>query len=293
MKDQIQIVEVGPRDGLQNEKSIISVENRVEMIRQLCNSGLKRVEIGAFVSEKWVPQMANSGEVVKRVLQLKKAGKIPQDVQLSCLTPNVIGLRQAIEHGVKEVAIFGACTESFSKKNINCTIAESFIRFADVLNEAKSHKIKVRGYLSMAFGCPYEGNVPVNRVVKLAKAMLKLGVYEVSIGDTIGVATPKQVETVVRALKKAVPVAKLAMHFHDTRGTALANVYASLKLGIKVFDSSVGGLGGCPYAPGAAGNLQTEKLVYMLHGMDYRIGAKLEPLQETAKFMNQVKSGQA
>jgi hydroxymethylglutaryl-CoA lyase len=222
--------------------------------------------------------MAGTAEVVAGTQALMKSKKISSKTELSVLVPNEIGMREAIEAGVKEIAIFAACSESFSKKNINCTIDESFERFKPVMVLAKKHKIKVRGYLSTCFGCPFEGAVPESRVVQLAKRMNALGVYEISIGDTIGIAHAGQVESLFKKLKKVIPVKKLAGHFHDTRGQALANVLAALKLGVKVFDSSLGGLGGCPYAPGATGNLATEDLVFMLEGLGYDSGLDLKKL---------------
>jgi hydroxymethylglutaryl-CoA lyase len=278
VSSKIRIVEVGPRDGLQNEKKVLESAVRVELIRKLADSGLKRIEIGAFVSPQWVPQMAGTLELTKEVVKLQQNGLIARDIQLSCLVPNARGMEDALKSGITEVAIFGACSETFSKKNINCSIAESFVRFRQVLEMAKYHKMKVRGYLSTAFGCPYEGKVAESRVVRLVRAMVKMGVYEVSVGDTIGVATPRQVISLVKKLKRVAKPKQLAMHFHDTRGTSLANVCASLELGIKTFDSSVGGLGGCPYAKGASGNLATEDLVYLLKGMDYETSVDLEKL---------------
>lgn len=275
---KITIVEMGLRDGLQNEKTVLDSATRVEFARQLVDAGVKRLEVGAFVSPKWVPQMAGTAEVVAGTQALMKSKKISSKTELSVLVPNEIGMREAIEAGVKEIAIFAACSESFSKKNINCTIDESFERFKPVMVLAKKHKIKVRGYLSTCFGCPFEGAVPESRVVQLAKRMNALGVYEISIGDTIGIAHAGQVESLFKKLKKVIPVKKLAGHFHDTRGQALANVLAALKLGVKVFDSSLGGLGGCPYAPGATGNLATEDLVFMLEGLGYDSGLDLKKL---------------
>jgi hydroxymethylglutaryl-CoA lyase len=278
MSGKIRIVEVGPRDGLQNEKKVLDSPTRLELIRKLADTGLKRIEVGAFVSPQWVPQMAGTLELAKEVLKLQKAGQLATDVQFSCLVPNARGMEDALKAGLTEVAIFGACSETFSKKNINCSIAESFARFRQVLEMAKYHKIKVRGYLSTAFGCPYEGKVAESRVVRLVRAMVKMGAYEVSVGDTIGVATPKQVVSLIKKLRRVAKPRQLAMHFHDTRGTSLANVYASLGLGIKTFDASVGGLGGCPYAKGASGNLASEDLVYMLKGMGLETGVDLEKL---------------
>ncbi|OFZ15444.1 MAG: hydroxymethylglutaryl-CoA lyase [Bdellovibrionales bacterium RBG_16_40_8] len=284
MKDKIKIIEVGPRDGLQNEKKILDIQARLELIKKLADAGMKRIEVGAFVSSVWVPQMAESIELTREVLKLQAAGQFSKEIRFSCLVPNVRGMEDALKSGISEVAIFGACSETFSKKNINCSIAESFIRFRQVMEMAQYHKIKVRGYLSTAFGCPFEGRVNETRVVRLVRAMVKLGVFEVSIGDTIGVATPKQVESLLKKLRRMVNLNKIAMHFHDTRGTSLANVYASYNLGIRAFDSSVGGLGGCPYAKGASGNLATEDLVYMLKGMGIFLNIDIEKLIQIKKW---------
>lgn len=282
---KVTIVEVGPRDGLQNEAKSLPLDVRLEFIKRLSKSGLKRIEVGAFVSPQWVPQMAGTSELIAMIRQNTEL-KIPKVFDaLSVLVPNMKGMEGALASGIKEVAVFGACSESFSKKNINCTIDESFVRFAEVINAARAKKIKVRGYLSTAFGCPYEGYVEEKRVVELVKRMLKLGVYEVSVGDTIGVATPKQVESMLKKLKRVVPVKKLAMHFHDTRGTALANVVKSVELGIRTFDSSAGGIGGCPYAKGASGNLATDDLVYLLRGLGYDTGVNLPALVETSNWV--------
>lgn len=278
MKKSVVIVEMGLRDGLQNEKTVLSSSVRVDFAQRLIEAGVKRLELGAFVSPHWVPQMAGTAEVIRQIFASVKAGKISKKTEFSVLVPNERGMLDAIQSGVKEVAIFAACSESFSKKNINCTIDESFERFAVVMALAKKHKIKVRGYLSTCFGCPFEGKVSEAKVVKLAQRMHKLGVYEISIGDTIGVANAGQVESLFKKLKKVVPIKKLAGHFHDTRGQALANILAAYKLGINVFDTSLGGLGGCPYAPGATGNVATEDVVYMFHGMGIKTGLNLEKL---------------
>ncbi len=273
MSGVVQIIEVGPRDGLQNESTILTPEQRFNFIKHLADSGLKRIEVGAFVSPKWVPQMAGSTELINELY--RRRSEFPKNIRFSALVPNVKGMEDCLKTPVEEIAIFGACSESFSKKNINCSIAESLERFAQVTALAKKHKRKVRGYLSVAFGCPYEGAVAEAKVVELAKKFVKMGVYEVVIGDTIGVATPNQVKSLLTKLKRAVPLKKLAMHMHDTRGTALANVLVSLNLGIRIFDSSFGGIGGCPYAKGASGNLATDDLVYMLHGMGFKTGVDL------------------
>lgn len=280
MKKSVVIVEMGLRDGLQNEKTVLDADTRVEFAKRLIEAGTKRVEIGSFVSPQWVPQMAGTAEVLKKTQELAKEKKIPRKTEFSVLVPNERGMLDAIQNGVKEVAIFAACSESFSKKNINCTIEESFQRFEPVMALAKKHKIKVRGYLSTCFGCPFEGKVSEAKVIKLAQKMFKLGVYEISIGDTIGVADVGQVESLFKKLKKVIPVKKLAGHFHDTRGQALANILAAYKLGVTVFDTSLGGLGGCPYAPGATGNVATEDVVYMFHGMGVKTGLQLDKLLE-------------
>lgn len=282
---KITIVEVGARDGLQNEKKTLPPESRLEFARRLAECGVKKIELGAFVSPEWVPQMAGSGPLIEKTLALQSKGQFPRSVEISALVPNPRGMEDAIKTGVGSVAVFGSASESFSRKNINCTIDESFERFAVVMEMAKAKKIKVRGYLSMCFGCPFEGEVPEARVVRLAKRMAELGVYEISIGDTIGVADPKQVKSLVRKLVKAVGAKKLAMHFHDTRGTALANILASLELGIRVFDSSLGGLGGCPHAPAATGNVATEDVVYMLHRMGFQTGLDIEKLISVNHWM--------
>lgn len=277
----IQVVEVGPRDGLQNEVVALSVADRLEMIHRLADSGVKRIEAGAFVSPKWVPQMQGSKELIQQLAR----EKFPKGVRFSALVPNPKGMELALETPIREVAVFGACSEGFSRHNINCTIDESFERFREVIALARKRKIQVRGYLSTAFGCPYDGHVPEKRVVELVSRLLKMGVYEVSVGDTIGVATPKQVHSMLKKLKRRVPIKKIAMHLHDTRGTALANVLASLEEGVTVFDSSVGGIGGCPYAKGASGNVATDDLVYMLQGMGLKTGIDLAKLITIKPFL--------
>ncbi len=284
-KNSVVIVEMGLRDGLQNEKTVLDADTRVEFAKRLIEAGTKRVEIGSFVSPTWVPQMAGTADVLAKTFALQKAGVISKKTEFSVLVPNERGMQDAIQSGVKEVAIFAACSESFSKKNINCTIEESFKRFEPVMALAKKHKIKVRGYLSTCFGCPFEGKVSEAKVVKLAQRMHKLGVYELSIGDTIGVADVGQVRSLFKKLKKVVPANKLAGHFHDTRGQALANILAAYDLGITVFDASLGGLGGCPYAPGATGNVATEDVVYMFHGMGVKTGLNLDKLLDINPWM--------
>lgn len=277
-KKSVVIVEMGLRDGLQNEKAILDAASRVEFAKMLIDAGTRRIELGAYVSPQWVPQMAGTTDVVAPMMALRKSGKVSKKIEYSVLVPNEKGMLEAIKSGVEEVAIFAACSESFSLKNLNCSIAESFKRFEPVMKLAKQHKIKVRGYLSTCFGCPFEGKVSEAKVISLAKKMMELGIYELSIGDTIGVANAGQVDSLFRKLKKVVPVKKLAAHFHDTRGQALVNILVAYNLGIKTFDASVGGLGGCPYAPGATGNVATEDVVYMFHGMGVKTGLNLEKL---------------
>ena len=282
---KVQIVEVGPRDGLQNESAILDISTRLAFIQRLSNSGIKRIEVGAFVSPEWVPQMAGSARLFKKVYEFQKSGKIPAKTLFSALVPNRRGMDDAVNAGLKEVAIFAAASETFSQKNINCSISESLNRFKPVVEIARKNKIKVRGYLSTCFGCPYEGKVPEGQVLKVAAKLMKLGVYELSIGDTIGVANPKAVRSLVKKLIERFGTKRIAMHFHDTRGTALANILASYDLGVRVFDTSLGGLGGCPYAPGASGNVATEDVVYMLHAMGVKTGVDLEELIKINKWM--------
>src|SRR5438132_11570386 len=269
--DGVKIVEVGPRDGLQNEKVTIPTEAKVEYITALADAGLKVIEAGAFVSPKWVPQMADTAEVYR---------EIPKDpgVEYPVLVPNMKGLEHAIDAGVKSLAIFTAASDTFNQRNINMTIDESFENYAPVTLRAREEQMRIRGYVSTAFGCPYEGDVPPEKVLEVTARLLDLGCYEVSVGDTIGVGTPMQVQGVIGILLQVIPAQKLAMHFHDTRGTALANTLAALEMGIATFDASAGGLGGCPYAPGASGNLATEDLVYMLDGMAIESGVDLNRL---------------
>jgi len=266
---RVTVVEVGPRDGLQNETVPLSIEDRVAFCDRLVAAGLRVVEVGAFVSPMWVPQMAGSDEVLRRVA--RKEG-----VRLPVLVPNRTGYEQALVAGAREIAVFTAASETFSRRNTNASIEESFARFAAFVPEARREGLRVRGYVSTCFGCPYEGPVPPGRVVAVAQRLLDAGCDEVSIGDTIGVAVPTQVTEVVGRLMSAIPADRLAVHFHDTRGTALANVLAALQEGVSVVDSSAGGLGGCPYAPGASGNLATEDLLYMLHGMGIETGVELD-----------------
>ncbi len=282
----VRIIEVGLRDGLQNEKTTLSIETRHELARRLAQAGNREIELGAFVSHQWVPQMAGSGELISRIVKERRAAKsVFKKTRLSALVPNARGLEGALASGVERIAIFASASETFSQKNINCSIKESFIRYKAVIEEAKRHGLSVRGYLSMCFGCPFEGKVSEPKVLKYAAKLAELGCDEVSIGDTIGVADPVQVGRIGKALKSEIGAKYLAMHFHDTRGTALANIYASLRIGLRSFDSSIGGLGGCPYAPAATGNVATEDVVYMLHRMGFKTGLDLASLVETARWL--------
>jgi hydroxymethylglutaryl-CoA lyase len=282
---KIEIVEVGMRDGLQNEAVHLTQEQRYEFAKRLAGAGLKRIEAGAFVSPKWVPQMADSGTLIQKLLKAQKSHKISSNVRWSALVPNLMGYDQAVAAGVKEVAIFGAVSETFSQRNINSTVKDSFKKFSEVVENAKRDRIRVRGYVSTVFGCPYEGRISVKQAMAVIEKFYELGIYELSIGDTIGVATPKQVKEILEQVQKNKCISKTAMHFHDTRGTALANIAESLRFGVSVFDSSIGGLGGCPYAPGAAGNVATEDVVYLLEGMGYRTGLDLDKLIKTTEWM--------
>ncbi|MGI2224674.1 hydroxymethylglutaryl-CoA lyase [Shewanella frigidimarina] len=267
---KVSIFEVGARDGLQNEVPVTTVD-KLTLITQLGDAGIKRIEAGSFVSPKWVPQMADSDAVLQ---QLKRQA----GVVYSALTPNLKGFELALAAGADEVAIFGSASESFSQKNINCSIDESIERFIPLMEAAKQHGIAVRGYVSCVLGCPYEGDIDVREVARVSEILYKMGCYEISLGDTIGVGTPNKARQMVEAVAKAVPADKLALHFHDTYGQALANILACLETGVSVFDASVAGLGGCPYAKGASGNLATEDLVYMLHGMGIDTGIDLTKL---------------
>ena len=269
--DFVRIVEVGPRDGLQNEPREVPTAVKLELIERLADAGLPVVEATAFVSPKWVPQMADHTEVLERIR--RKPG-----VSYPVLTPNLKGFEAARAAGATEVAIFGAASESFSKKNINCSIAESLERFRPVAEAARKANVKVRGYVSCVLGCPYEGEVAPQRVAEVARALFEMGCYEVSLGDTIGTGTPGKAKAMIEACAQRVPIERLAGHYHDTYGQALANIYASLELGVASFDASVAGLGGCPYAAGASGNVATEDVVYMLHGLGIHTGVDLERL---------------
>jgi hydroxymethylglutaryl-CoA lyase len=277
----IKIVEVGPRDGLQNEKTILSTEDKFQFIWALSDTGLKTIEVTSFVKAPSIPQMADATELFTRVKnEISNKG-----ISFPCLVPNLKGYETAKSLGVKEIAIFTATSDSFARKNINASVDESFERMREVSQEAKKDGILVRGYISTAFGCPYEGVMDVAKLISVTKKLFELGVYEVSIGDTIGVAVPKQVRNYLKDLKKEFPIEKLAMHFHDTRGMAPTNIYVSLEEGITTFDSSAGGLGGCPYAKGATGNVATEDLWYLLHSEGLETGVDIQKLSEASKFI--------
>jgi hydroxymethylglutaryl-CoA lyase len=273
--ESVKIVEVGPRDGLQNEVPV-SIEDKVALINALSETGLTAIESGSFVSPKWVPQMAGSAEIFQAINKV-------DGISYPALTPNMKGYEAAREAGVKEVAIFGAASEAFSQKNINCSIAESLARFEPIMAQAKLDGIKVRGYVSCVLGCPYEGDIDVSKVVSVAKTLYDMGCYEISLGDTIGVGTPEKAKAMLAEVSKAVPIEKLAVHFHDTYGQALANIYACLELGVSVVDAAVAGLGGCPYAKGASGNVASEDVVYMLSGLGIKHGIDLEKLAHAGK----------
>jgi hydroxymethylglutaryl-CoA lyase len=276
LPQRVTVVEVGPRDGLQNEAVALGIEDRVEFCTALIEAGLAVVEVGAFVSPRWVPQMAGSDEVLRRLSS--RAG-----VRLPVLVPNRTGFERALAAGAREIAVLTAASESFSRRNTNASIDETLVRLQELLPAARAGGLRVRGYVSTAFGCPYEGRVPQERVIALAQRLHELGCDEISLGDTIGVAVPTQSAELFGRLAEAMPVVALAAHFHDTRGVALANVLAALQQGVAIVDSAAGGLGGCPYAPGAAGNLATEDLVGMLDGMGIETGVDVLRVAEASR----------
>lgn len=279
MGDQVTIYEVGPRDGLQNEAKNIPTDVKLALIEQLKDSGLSYIEAASFVSPKWVPQMADHNEIMAAL-------KNDKNVHYPVLVPNMKGMEAAMEHGVTHIAVFTAASESFTQKNINCSIAESFERFAPIIEAAKENNIKVRGYVSCVAGCPYEGKIKVGAVADVSAKLLEAGCYEISLGDTIGVGTPSQMKEIVKVVSGAVAVDKIALHCHDTYGQALANIYAGIQEGVRVIDSSVAGLGGCPYAKGASGNVATEDVVYMLEGLGLKTGIDMDRLVKAAWFIS-------
>ncbi|UZE94464.1 hydroxymethylglutaryl-CoA lyase [Alkalimarinus alittae] len=280
MSDNVKLIEVGPRDGLQNETTVLSIAQKVQFIDLLSKTGLKTIEAGSFVSPKWVPQMATSHEVFQSIV--RTAG-----VTYSALTPNMKGLEQAITASVDEVAIFTAASETFCQKNINCSIEQSIERFIPLMALAKAHNLKVRGYVSCVMGCPYEGAISHKQVADTVKQLVNIGCYEISLGDTIGVGTAHNVKALIKGLTNEIDVSQLAVHFHDTYGQALANIYASLETGIRTVDASAAGLGGCPYAKGASGNVATEDVVYMLNGLGLNSGVDLNQLIDAGRYICQ------
>ena len=275
----VRMVEVGPRDGLQNEKSMVPTAVKVELVNRLSDAGLSVVEAASFVSPKWVPQMGDSAEVLAGIA--RKPG-----VRYAALTPNLKGLEGALAAKADEVAVFGAASESFSQKNINCSIAESLDRFAPVMEQAKAAGVPVRGYVSCVLGCPYEGEIAPKAVADVAERLFAMGCYEISLGDTIGTGTPTKAQAMIAAVAERVPVEKIAVHFHDTYGQALANILAALQMGVAVVDSSVAGLGGCPYAKGASGNVASEDVLYMLNGLGIETGVDLDKLIAAGAFIS-------
>ncbi|KAI6652664.1 Hydroxymethylglutaryl-CoA lyase, mitochondrial [Oopsacas minuta] len=276
----VQIVEVGPRDGLQNEKTIVPTSVKLKLIEMLSDCGLSKIEVTSFVSPKWIPQMSDQKEVMQGITN--KPG-----ISYSVLTPNLKGLEGALASGANEVAIFAAASETFSEKNINATIDKSLDKFRDVCKHASTNNIQIRGYVSCVLGCPYEGHILPKAVIKVSEQLLSMGCYEVSLGDTIGIGTPGSVDTLLREITQFIPADKLAMHCHDTYGQALANIMVAIMYGIRTLDSSVAGLGGCPYAKGASGNVSTEDLVYMLHGSGYETGVNLKKLIEAGNYISE------
>ena len=279
MNEHVRIVEVGPRDGLQNEKAIIAASDKIELINRLSETGLQCIEATSFVSPKWIPQLADAAEVFSGIT--RKPG-----VSYPVLVPNEQGFDRALAVGATEVAVFSAASEAFNRKNINASIDESIERFKPILERAATLGVKVRGYVSTVLGCPYQGDVPVAEVVRVARRMHDLGCYEISLGDTIGIGTPMKARDMLRAVADEVPMSALAVHFHDTRGQALANILACLEEGVRVVDCAVSGTGGCPYAKGASGNVATEDVVYMLQGMGMATGVDLARLVETGQWLS-------
>lgn len=283
MTDHVTIFEMGPRDGLQNEAGFIATADKISLVNGLSACGLSKIEVASFVSPKWVPQMADGRDVLAGIL--RKSG-----VKYTALTPNLRGFETAFDAGVDEVAIFASASEGFSQKNINCSIAESLDRFAPVLDAALRAEIPVRGYVSCITDCPYDGPTPPENVARVAAALIDLGCYEISLGDTLGAATPKTIVPMLNAVLCHIDAPRLAGHYHDTKGFALDNICASLAKGLRAFDSSVGGLGGCPYAPGAKGNVATEAVVALLHGQGYDTGVDADKLAEVAIFAQSLRN---
>lgn len=276
--DRVRIVEVGPRDGLQNEAGVVSIPTRIRMIELLACAGLRHIEVGSFVSEKAVPRMAGTAEVLKAL-------RLPETVRLSVLVPNLRGLDAAVAAGAPEIAIFAAASESFSRANLGCGVEESLVRLANVASAATRNALPLRGYVSCALGCPYEGRIDPARVIDVARRLFDLGCCEISLADTIGVGTPRDARHLLQETARVLPVERLAVHFHDTYGQALANIFACLDVGVSIVDSSIAGLGGCPFAPGATGNVATEDVVYMLQGCGVETGVDLGRLLEASRYI--------
>jgi len=276
----VKLVEVGPRDGLQNEKQTLSTEFKVKLIDKLALAGFRSVEVTSFVSPKWVPQMADAAEVYQTISKLS-------GVEYPVLVPNLKGLEAAMEIGVKDISVFVSASEAFSKKNINCTIDESLIRIGDVMTQARGAKMSVRGYISCCFGCPYEGEVSPTRALEIAKKLLEMGCYEIAISDTIGVGTPGMVDKLLDVVCAQVPIDQLALHLHDTYGMALPNILRGIDRGVRTFDSSISGLGGCPFAKGATGNVATEDVLYMVHGLGLETGVDEKMTHEASQFVSE------
>lgn len=276
----VKIVEVGARDGLQNEAKVVPTDVKVDFINRLSDTGLSVIEVTSFVSPKWIPQMADHSEVFQKIN--KKS-----DITYPVFVPNVHGLKDALEVGVKEIAVFSTPSESFCQRNVNCSVEESLNHIAEVLQLAQQHQVRTRGYLSCVLGCPYEGDIDPNAVANLAEKLLQMGCYEISFGDTIGVGTPGKTKILLDAVLKKIPHEKVAVHFHDTYGQALVNIYVALENGIHVVDSSVAGLGGCPYAKGATGNIATEEVLYMLNGLGIKTGVDLDKILAAGRFITE------
>jgi hydroxymethylglutaryl-CoA lyase len=279
LPDRVEIVEVGPRDGLQNETAVVPLDVRATLIERLAAAGLRRIEVGSFVSEKAVPQMAATGELLSRL-------HLSPQTRPSALVPNSRGLAAAIGAGVKEIAVFATASETFSQRNINCSISGSLDRYAEVVGEARRGGLFVRGYVSCALGCPFEGDVAPQKVATIARALFEMGCAEISLGDTIGVGTPLEARGLVELVAREIDLKNLAIHFHDTYGQALANIFACLEVGAAVIDCSIAGLGGCPYAPGATGNVATEDVIYMLNGLGVETGVDLQALLQASAFIS-------
>jgi hydroxymethylglutaryl-CoA lyase len=277
LPQEVKVFEVGPRDGLQNEATNVSTEDKVRLIEALASTGIKNIEITSFVSPKWIPQLADGAQVAQKV-------SLPSNITATALVPNLKGYAAAKQSDMKHIAVFMSATESHSQKNINKSIDEALVVLKEVIDAARADKVSVRAYMSVVFACPYEGQIDCSQAAAVASRLIALGIDELSLGDTIGAATPGQVAPLIQLVSKELPLSKIALHFHDTRGTALANVLAGLESGISIFDASVGGMGGCPYAPGASGNLATEDLVYMLNGLGIKCGIDLDKLVKVGEL---------